>query len=95
MNNQTFQKVWSTSRKEITYQPDRTEAVHITVTFFSERIDWEVSTDQIRQFNCRLIYKQRGRNKTAQSPLYSLGSLEPSYSKQHFHTAGKILPTRA
>ena len=48
MNNQTFQKVWSTSQKEITYQPDRTEAVHITVTFFSERIDWEVSTDQIR-----------------------------------------------
>jgi hypothetical protein len=29
MNNQAFQKVWSTSQKEITYQPDRTEAVHM------------------------------------------------------------------
>ena len=38
MNNQTFQKVWSTSQKEITHQPDRTEAVHMTVTFFSERM---------------------------------------------------------
>jgi hypothetical protein len=33
MNNETFQKVWSTSQKEITYQHDRTEAVHMTVTF--------------------------------------------------------------
>jgi hypothetical protein len=48
MNNQTFQKVWSISQKETAYQPDRTEAVHMTVTFFSERIDWEVGTDQIR-----------------------------------------------
>ena len=45
--------------KKITYQPDRTEAVHMTVTFFSERIDWEISTDQIKQFNCSLIYRQR------------------------------------
>ena len=31
MNNETFQKVWSTTQKEITYQPARTEAVHMTV----------------------------------------------------------------
>ena len=61
MNNETFQKVWSTSQKEITYQPAIT--------------DWEVSTDQIRQFNCSLVYKQRKGNKSAQSPLYNLGSL--------------------
>ena len=38
MNNQAFQKVWSTSQKEITYQPDRTEAVHMTVTFFLKEL---------------------------------------------------------
>ena len=38
MNNQTFQKVWSTSQKEITYQPDRTEAVQMTVTFFLKEL---------------------------------------------------------
>ena len=29
----------------------------MTLTFFSERIDWEVITVQIRQFNCSSIYK--------------------------------------
>jgi hypothetical protein len=38
MNNETFQKVWSTSQKEITYQPDRTEAVHMTLTFFLKEL---------------------------------------------------------
>jgi hypothetical protein len=30
----------------------------MTLTFFSERFDWEVITDQIRQFKCSSIYKQ-------------------------------------
>ena len=38
MNNQPFQKVWLTSQKEITYQPDRTEAVHMPVTFFLKEL---------------------------------------------------------
>ena len=38
MNNQTFQKVWSTSQKEITFQPDRTEAVHMPETFFLKKL---------------------------------------------------------
>ena len=38
MNNQTFQKVWSTSQKEIAYQPARTEAVHMTVIFFLKEL---------------------------------------------------------
>ena len=38
MNNQTFQKLWSTSQKEITYQPDRTEVVQMNVTFFLQEL---------------------------------------------------------
>ena len=34
----TFQKAWSTSQKEITYQPERTEVVHMTVTFFLKEL---------------------------------------------------------
>jgi hypothetical protein len=41
MNNQAFQKVWSNSQKEITYQPDRTEAIHMTVTFFLKELNGE------------------------------------------------------